>query len=300
MNFIDKIFTLSPYLELLFRYLYWNKYLNKFIKKYSLLQRPSIKNIGTFDIDVIFNTFSRNNIHNGSLIVLHTSYEILSKSGLSPIEIINRFVNYLGEDGTLAMNAARIFKKDELEDAEVYNVNSSRVWTGVLPAMMVKDTRSKISKFPINSMVAIGKLASRMMENNIKTDYLSSCGPYSSWNFCFENNADIIGIGIDLVHSLTMIHVAEETMDWPIKNWYIERNFKIIENNKITYLKIKDRNPKWGKKHFAERTLYNDLLSNNILKLIKINDLEIQIINSNSLINFLNTKNSKGYPYFFF
>ena len=122
-------------------------------------------------------------------------------------------------------------------------------------------------------MVSIGKLASNMMENNIQTDNLSSCGPNSSWNFCFENNADIIGIGIDLVHSLTMIHVAEETINWPIKNWYIDRSFKIIDNEKIVYLKIKDRNPKWGKKHFAERTLYKDLINNNILKIINNNGI---------------------------
>jgi aminoglycoside 3-N-acetyltransferase len=300
MKFKDKIFTISPYFELLVRFFYWNKYLHKFIKKYTLLQRPAINKIAPFDIDVIFNTLSKNNIHNGSLIILHTSYDILSKTGLSPIEIINRFVNYLGDDGTLAMNAARILKKDELEDVEVYNVQYSRVWTGVLPAIMIKDPRSKISKFPINSMVAIGKLAPSIIESNIKTDYLTSCGPYSSWNFCFENNAEIIGIGIDLVHSLTMIHVAEETINWPIKDWYIERNIKLIDNNKITYLKIKDRNPKWGKKYFAERTLYKDLLNNNILKLISINNLEIQIINSKALINFLKMKNSKGYPYFFY
>ena len=301
MNYKDRLFTISTYFELIFRYFYWNKYLHKsIIKSITLLQSSSKKEINSFDINDIFNTLSKYNIHKGSLIILHSSYDILSKTGLSPKEIINRFISYLGEDGTLAMNAARIIKKDKIENVEVYDLQNSRVWTGVLPAIMIKDPRSYISKFPINSMVAIGKQASNMMENNIKTDNLSSCGPNSSWNFCFENNADIIGIGIDLVHSLTMIHVAEETMNWPIKNWYIDRTFKIIDNEKIVYLKIKDRNPKWGKKHFAERTLYKDLINNNILKIINNNGIEIQIINSIQLIDFLNRKNKKGYPYFFF
>jgi aminoglycoside 3-N-acetyltransferase len=300
MNIKDRIFTISPYFELILRHFYWNKYLHKLLKKIiSFLKSSSIKENKNFNIDDIFDTLSKNNINNGSLIILHSSYETLSKTGLSPKEIINKFINYLGEDGTLAMNAARIIKKDKIEDVEVYNLQSSRVWTGVLPAIMVKDPRSYISKFPINSMVAIGKLASNMMENNIKIDYLSSCGPHSSWNFCYENNAEIIGIGIDLVHSLTMIHVAEETINWPVKNWFTDRNFKIIDNDNTIYLKIKDRKLKWGQKHFAERTLYKDLLNNSILKIFKINSIEIQFINSKQLIEYLYKKNSKGYPYFF-
>ncbi len=300
MNLKDRIFSISPYLELLIRNIYWNKYLHKYFKKsITIFQNTSIKEYKSVNIDEIFDTLSNYNINKGSLLILHSSYEVLSKTGLSPKEIINKFVNYLGEDGTLAMNAARIIKKDTIENVEVYNLQHSRVWTGVLPAIMIKDPRSCISKFPINSMVAIGKLAFNMMKNNIKTDYLSSCGPHSSWNFCYENNADIIGIGIDLVHSLTMIHVAEENKNWPVNHWFINRKFKIIDNDDIIYLNIKDRNIKWGQKHFAERTLYKDLLNNNILRITNINGIEIQIINSKQLIEFLNKKNLKGYPYFF-
>jgi aminoglycoside 3-N-acetyltransferase len=298
MTLKDKLFSISPYVEVGIRFFYWNRHFHSILK--NLFLKNSASKINNFNFDLIFDILSNNNIGSSSLIILHSSYDILNKSGLSPSEIINRFLEFLGNEGTLAMNAARIIKKDVLEDVEVYNIQKSRVWTGVLPAIMVKDPRAFISKFPINSMVAIGKLASNMMENNTKSDYLSSCGPNSSWNFCYQNNAHIIGIGIDLVHSLTMIHVAEETKSWPINNWYIERSFKIIDNEKVSYLKIIDRDTKWGKKHFAERTLYKDLINNNILKICKIDNIEIQIINSKDLIDFLNKKNSKGYPYFFF
>ena len=300
MKFKDRLFSISPYFELTFRSLYWNKYLHKYVKKFIKLFTYSKKmKINNINIDEIFNVLENNNINSGSILILHSSYEILNKTGLNPQEIIDRFIKYLGEDGTLAMNAARIIKKDELENIEVYDIQRSRVWTGVLPAVMVKDPRSYISKFPINSMVAIGNHASKMMENNIAKNYLTSCGHNSSWNFCYEHNANIIGIGIDLVHSLTMIHVAEETKSWPINNWYVERKFKIIDNDNIHYLKIFDRDPKWGKKNFAERTLFRDLLNNNILRIIDINGIKIQIINSIDLINFLNKNNQNGYPYFF-
>ena len=69
-------------------------------------------------------------------------------------------------------------------------------------------------------------------ENINSNDVNSSCGPNSGWKYCAENNAIVVGLGIDLVHSLTIMHVAEENHD----NWYKVFNFfylidKIIYNN---------------------------------------------------------------------
>ena len=89
MKYKDRLFTISPYFELFFRYFYWNKYLHKLIiKSIILLKRSSKKEIHSFDINDIFNTLSEYNIQKGSLIILHSSYDILSKTGLSPKEII--------------------------------------------------------------------------------------------------------------------------------------------------------------------------------------------------------------------
>ena len=158
-----------------------------------------------------------------------------------------------------------------------------------------------ISRFPLNTLVAIGPLAKPMMENNLIEGLPTACGINSAWKFCLDNNAYIIGLGIDLTGCLTMIHSAEDILDnkWPIKNWYRKRIFKIIDKEFETIKIVRERHPKWGTLHWAGRTLCKDLIKNNILQTQNIDGITIEVLKSKDLIDFLNSKNSKGYPYFF-
>lgn len=298
----NRILSISPIVELIIRFIYW-KLLKKYINKTWINNFKSDKKITKKQInfDLIINELKSLNILPGSILILHSSFEQIANAKLSPNEVIDKFLNYLGNEGTLAMNAARILNKSPHDNVLTYDINKSRVWTGVLPSMMIKRKNAEISKYPFNSMVAIGHHAKAMMKNNLNGEFLSSCGKNSSWNYCFENDAYILGLGIDLTHSLTMIHVAEESFfeTWPQQDWFEEKKLRIIDNEFENIISVYERKEKWGKLHFAERTLCEDLVRDNILTIKEIEGVSIEVINSTKLINYLREKNKNGYPYFF-
>ncbi|EKT3962650.1 AAC(3) family N-acetyltransferase [Flavobacterium psychrophilum] len=303
----NKILSLSPYLEVLIRRVYWrNRELTSRFKK-TIPQNSDLKNFNKIKDQL--NDFG---VKKGDILVLHASYEMLEGTGKLPKQIIEELLDLLGTTGTLAMNSSRAFPEEKIKGDYLnanyndlivnYNVHKSRVWTGVLPFFMLKHKDAKISRFPINPIVAVGFHAERMIENNIKGKLNSSCGFNSSWKYCVDNNAVIVGLGTDLTHSLTIMHVAEEIMGdkWLVKDWFRERQFRVVDNDFDEIITVNERNPQWGCLHFAERTLCKDLINSGILKTATIDGVLVEVINSKELISFLNSKNKNGYPYFNF
>lgn len=302
--FYGKLVTLSPKIELLFRGIYWRN-----------VSRLKSLNKSNFVLDNNFTELHKLTEFLKSLfrekdeiLIVHSSFFALGGLKETPKKIINEFVEILGPTGTLAMNGGRIFPGEEekglyenynVDEVTTYDVRKSKVWTGALPMFMVRDTRAIISEFPINSMVAIGSEAENMMRNNIMGYQNSSCGSNSAWKYCTDKDALIVGIGIDLVHSLTIMHVAEENkVDWPIKNWFRVRRFNVINGDDQKLIEIKERKPKWGTLHFAEKNFRKDLLKAGILKSMDIDGLKIEYLRSMELYTFLEDRNANGYPYF--
>jgi aminoglycoside 3-N-acetyltransferase len=306
LGIFKKMLAFSPLIEILVRRVYW---LNFSIFSKFKFSHTNNSNLSSFE--KITTQLVDFGLKTGDILVLHSSYECLQKTGNSPKTIIEKLILLLGEEGTLVMNAGRNFPEEKknkdylkyeyIDEIVLYDIKKSRVGTGVLPFTMVKDKRSVISKFPINPIVAIGRNALEMTEHNLLSEF--ACGINSSWKFCVDNNAIIVGIGTDLTHSLTMLHVAEDLLafDWPIKNWYRERRFRVVDSddNFDKIINIYERRPKWGTLHFAERTLCKDLSNVGILKSVIIDGVLVEAIRAKELIDFLNKKNHSGYPYFY-
>ena len=302
----NKIFSINPHIEVFFRKAYWKNVnlLSKYVKKKR--KRNNKKQNNSVDFDKIINALKNASIDKGALLVVHSAYGVLKNTGLSPTQIIDKLLGLVGPNGTIAMNCARIFpeeqtvknySRDDPKGIATYNMQHSKVWTGAIAQAMIEYPNAVISKFPINSMGAVGKLAGEMMHNNLCGD--TACGINSSWKFCVDNNATIVSIGTDLTHSLTMIHVAEDdNPNWPVKDWYRKREYKIIDNDEEIFIEVKERRPKWGTLHFGERTLCKDLLKNGLMKSFYVDNVLVEILHARSLIDFLYSKNSKGYPYF--
>jgi aminoglycoside 3-N-acetyltransferase len=305
----NKIIAISPYIELLIRRVYWSN--KSFFRRFKVLKTPS-STLKSFE--KILNKILDFGLHSNDILVLHSSYDALQSTDVSPNEIIEQILGILGENGTLVMNSARSFPEEKafsdyfdpgIADIVVnYNTRKSRVWTGVLPFTMIRDKRSKISKLPLNPIVAIGKQSELMLSNELLDNELYSCGVNSGWNYCVNKNALIVSIGVDLTHSLTIMHVVEDQdpNNWPIKNWYRDRKFRIIDpdSHYDEVIKVKERAPQWGALCFAERTLCKDLLNAGILKSVVIDGVLVEALRAQELVTFLKNSNKSGYPYFKF
>lgn len=310
-NIYNRIALLSPRIEVLLRQLYW-----KNADKLKTIARSSHENPKTegkaVDFERVNDWLKSKGVGEGSLLIVHSTYSALEVTGLEPEAIVEKLLELVGKTGTLAMPAIRKFKgepsyaertgNEELDVVCKYNVRKTKVSSGVLPYYMVLREDSEVSRFPLNPMVAIGPLAKEMMAHNIDGNLPSPHGPNSAWKYCYDHNAIVVGLGASLEHYNTITHVAEEAFGdwyWPDEVWYCKRIFDVVDGDFEKRINILERKPYIGKMHFAEKNLYRDLIKNGVIKEELIDGLiPVFIESAQGYINYLRSKNKKGYPYF--
>ena len=299
------IVGISPKVEVLFRKLYW--------QNISITSNFKPKNNGCPDklvpvnFDLIIEDLKNRGISNGDLIIVHSSDNLLKITEERPKEVINKLLNLIGLEGTLAMPVIRRYKGKtaqlncEMDGTYTYNVNKTPILTGLLPRQLIQTKNVHVSRFPLNPLAAVGKFAKQMMTNNLEGENLLPHGINSSWKFCVDHNAIVVGLGVNLEHSLTILHTIEDCLypNWPIMNWYKQITFRILDIDFDQEVTVMERKAKWGMLYFAEMNFRRDLLKNNILTSSEIGGVQIEIVESRKLYNFLKEKNiqSNGYPY---
>lgn len=302
---------ISPWVEVALRQLYW-KNRSMFKTAAKEFHTAEITNKNSVDFQKVLDWLKANGVGEGSLLVVHSSYGVLESTGLEPNEIVEKLLGLVGKTGTLAMPAIRKFKgfpsTSERTGNEVidvickYDVRRTKVVSGALPYYMVLRKDSEVSRFPLNPMVAIGPLAKDMMAHNLEGDKPSPHGPNSAWKFCYDHNAIVVGLGASLEHYNTIVHVAEEAFGdwrWSDDEWYCDRTFDIIDGDFQRRIQVKERKPYIGKLHIAEINLYHDLIKNGIVKEGLIEEsIPVYKENAKEFIDYLRSKNKKGYPYF--
>ena len=308
---LKKFLELSPYIEVITRRLYWRSALlvDIFTRYKKMHPRSAEINISTSSFNNIELFILKHVDLVNRIAIVHSSFEALQGCGLSGNQIIDRLLALVGDNGTLAMPAFPVYKEEPVgikrmyQDVSMitlrYDLQRSIPWTGALPFRLMRRKGAIRSPHPLNSMVAIGPLALKMMDGNLKENGDLPCGKNSAWKFCADNDAAIIALGIDLAHSLTMIHVAEDVYEkeWPIKGWYRDRKAVVINNGVERKIIVRERHPKWAQ-YFAERTLSKDLKENGLLTSAIIDGVLVEIISSKKLLSFLNARISNAYPYF--
>lgn len=308
----EQIALLSPQIEVKLRQFYW-KHASR-LKQYApnYQPQPMAYSEEKVNLDEIINQLRIWGVREGSLLIVHSSYDSLRCTGLKPDEIIDKLLGLVGSTGTLAMPVIRQFKENppigNLLESDLcaitckYNVKRTPVITGLIPSMMMRRSDAIISRFPLNPLCAIGPLAKKMMEHNLDGILPSAHGKNSSWKFCLDHNAFVCSIGTDLRHHNTMGHVAEEAFDgwyWSDEEWYNIRTFIIEERGKDSLtLQVKERKPEWGMLHQAELNRYHDLLKEGIIKTKLFDSVLVEFEESQKLITYLQSKNKNGYPYF--
>lgn len=264
--------------------------------------------LATLSVERITDQLTKLGVPKGGIMIVHASGLALQPTGLAPAQICAQLLDFLGPDGTLAMPAIPLYR-DEPTGPErltdticgvrlTYDVKRTPPWTGALPKALMGMAGAVRSRHPLNSMVAAGKHAVTMMRTNIDGDRPMACGPGSSWKYCADHNATIVCLGVDTSHSLTMIHVAEDSWadEWPIANWYRDRMFRVKDGEFEADLTVRERRPHWAI-NYGERTLQKDLIAHGILKVAYVGELRIEVCESAMLVEFLNSRKSSGYPY---
>lgn len=306
------IALISPRIEVKLRKLYWSNIQR--LKSLNPNKSPKGNGIAKkVDFGKVLYWIESQGIKEGDLLIVHSSYATLECTGVQPEELVEQLLSVVGPTGTLCMPVIRKFK-GEPKDAELltkdvsdlvctYDVDNTKITSGLLPYFLMKTPGSEVSLFPFNPMCAVGPLAKDMMEYNLDGDYPSPHGKNSSWKFCLDHNAKVLFLGTDLEHHNTMTHVAEEAYGdwyWSDDEWYRVRKFNIIDRDgNKQYKEVYERKPKWGMLHYAEINVNHDLKKEGIVKTDMIDGvIPMGYEDANTFVDYLRSKNKKGYPYF--
>lgn len=306
---LSRLFELSPYIEVIARRIYWSspRLVEAFGKKARKEQPAGLSRTGSMERIEAF--LRSHGVSKGSLLVVHSSARALMSTGYSASGIIDRLMSLIGPEGTLAMPAIPRYEGEpkgiermraDVSDIElVYDVQRCVPWTGAIPFTLMRREDAKRSHHPLNTMVAVGPMAAEMMANNLAGDRPLPCGPNSAWKFCADHKAIVVALGVDMAHSLTMIHVAEDSYEqkWPVNEWYRERRFRVVDQGAGTSVVVRERHPKWAM-YFAERTLSRDLKKAGLLASATIEGILVEVIAAEELLSFLNQRKSSAYPYY--
>ena len=223
--------------------------------------------------------------------------------------LIDMFLEILGPKGTLVLPAIPRYReapegidritKDISGEVWTYDVQKTLPWTGTLPFVLMRTQGAKRGRHPLNTVVAKGAEMDKLFERELSVEGALPCGPESPWAYCWNKNAKILALDVDLAHSLTMIHVAEDCFEdtWPIPNWYRDRTFNVVDEGNATFVTVRERRPKWAK-HIAERKLARDMRTLGLSHTSELGEASITSIESSELIEFLSSKRAQGFPYY--
>jgi aminoglycoside 3-N-acetyltransferase len=310
VSLIARILEVSPYAEVVARRIYWSSpWLIDRAQKAGRAKPHTSAAATQHTWDKIEEFLRQHGVCEGALLVVHSSGAALKPTGYAPPVILGKLIDMVAPSGTLAMPAFPKYAGEpqgiermraDVSDLElVYDVQKSVPWTGVLPLKLMQHPAAVRSRHPLNTMVAVGLLARQMMQNNMMGEKPLPCGVQSSWKFCADHQAIIVALGVDMAHSITMIHVAEDSYEreWPIKDWYRERKFKIVDQGAICSVMVRERHPRWAA-HYAERTLSRDLKRCGLMASACIDGISVAVVAADELLRFLAQRRSTAYPYF--
>mgnify|MGYP006078585531 CR=1 FL=1 len=301
-----------PWIEVLLRFIYWRlsicyKLTNYILK--SVTGEDKNKHISVkLNINDFKNHLKSNDVFPGDTLILHSSFDNLLSFNLKPDLFLDEVIDYLGPTGTLIIpcipylkNQPGLFHRFDINNyvhTPVYNVQKTRPWTGILGLCLMRRQGALRSISPLNTMVVYGRHATDLISDLVISGGALPCDSNSVLSRSLDFNSKILFLGVDEIDSMTMIHVAEDTLGdlWPVKNWYWTRPFNIVNSSSNQIISLKERRPIWSI-FFPKMRFKNDLISNDILKVSYFNDLKCSFCDSNLLIAYLKSRNNKGYPY---
>lgn len=187
------------------------------------------------------------NVTKGDYVLIHSSMQGLKTLGVSPNTLIDYFLDLLGSEGTLVFPTYPDLKRMEKKDgAYIYDPKRTSPWTGALPRAFISYPNAVRSKFPHNTLCAIGKEAVSMMQQDL-THGPYSQGKGSSWDYGIQHGMKILYLGVPAPTSCTVVHYAEDFLAeaWPVTDWYEEHSYWVQDKDTVIPFTTKERKQKW-------------------------------------------------------
>lgn len=276
MDCMNKIYKLSPYPELIMRWVYY-KILKPFLlhgtgiarKECPKTVRPSVS------INDFMDRIKSFGVSKGDFVIVHSSANGLSNLKCAPNELLEALIDLVGETGTIAMPAFPDEDRLKIKNGlKIYDPNRSVAWTGMLPNLLLRKKKACRSFFPYNPLVAFGLHAKKMMEHNLETEFAH--GEKSCWDYCLRHHAKILYLGLPAYHSFTILHSVEDYnhYNWLPEDWYVNRKYIVKTETGEIVQNVKVRADKWSmflaEKHSEQKYICAGLMQSDSIDGIEL------------------------------
>lgn len=146
----------------------------------------------------------------GDTVLVHASFSSLKSDGISPQEILEWFLAYLGEEGTLCMPALSYKYVNKQNPCFDQRLTGSCV--GILPETFRLMPGVRRSLHPTHSVCAVGKHTTALLEKHHLDQ--TPCGKHSPFSLLPELGGKILMLGCGL-NTNTSMHAIEEQVEPP-------------------------------------------------------------------------------------
>lgn len=210
----------------------------------------SVQEIKKISGRALFEHIKNYGIAKGDILMVHSSLDGLAALDMSAKEILDELFTMVGEEGTLVFPSMPQFTKTENidgEDVPIYDIRRTLTWTGLLPNMFLRTKGTVRSALPFETLAANGYRAMEMFRSEHKAD--TPQGKYTAWEYCSDNHAKVLFLGVKPYHSLTEAHMAEDLMSdsWPIKDWYEYKRYLVKSGDNRKVVTIHERKTEWAR-----------------------------------------------------
>lgn len=183
------------------------------------------------------------------IVLVHSSMDGFASMGISCDHILELFQELVQEKNTIVLPAFPVTNlKTPSQNSMPYDPKKTLCWTGLLPNRFIAIDGVVRSSYPFNSLAAIGMKAEDMMGKSFSSVYVYDKD--SPWAYCVKNHAKILFLGTPAHSANTVaIHMVPDIMgdEWPIANWYVERNYRVRQDGEISVKKVFIQAPEWYK-----------------------------------------------------
>ncbi len=291
--------------ERLGRQLYWSSpELRRWLRYLKGRASPSRQQCGR---DELLRYLDEIGIKNGALAMVHTGtdgVEILDESRPSsssvlvqPLALMRDLVQLIGPNGTLVMPTHAIYQDDE---KATYDPRRSPCGVGLVNELFRRSEGVKRSLFPFNMLAACGPLADELLRDNLNERHPSPHGTDSGYyRFC-QRNGLVVSIGVPLRKYVTIAHVVEEVReDWPIKDFFIERNYRVVEDGVAKEWTVRLRRGDYAKFAYCRRKMGRDIVAEGVIHEGHVGTVRVDWARAGEIFDFFGRKTKDSpYPYY--
>ncbi|MGD0832486.1 MAG: AAC(3) family N-acetyltransferase [Terracidiphilus sp.] len=210
--------------------------------------------------------------------------------------LMQDLVQLVGPDGTLVM-PTHAMNQDEMT---TYDPRRSPCGVGLVNELFWRRKGVQRSLFPYNMLAACGPLAEELLRDNLNERHPSAHGSDSGYYRMCQRNGLVVSVGVRLKEYITIAHVVEEMReDWPIKDFFNERRYEVIEDGIAKEWTVRLRRSEYAEFAYCRRKMARDLVAEGVIREGHVGTVRVDWARAGEIFDFFwrKTKNAP-YPYY--